>query len=65
MPFDPNSPFDPTDPAQWWRLHNLPHILVQPKAPPSTPSGNSAGDDGIDDWFVPEADGFPSQSGKS
>jgi hypothetical protein len=59
MPFDPNSPFDPTDPAQWWRLRNLPHILVQPNAPPNPASGN-AEDDGLpDDWFVPEADGFP------
>jgi hypothetical protein len=60
MPFDPNSPFDPTDPAQWWRLQNLPHILVRPSPPPGTPTGNSAGDDGLpDDWFVPEEDGFP------
>jgi hypothetical protein len=59
MPFDPNSPFDLTDPAQWWRLHSLPHILVQPNPPPSAPSGNPAGDDGPDDWFVPEEDGFP------
>jgi hypothetical protein len=56
---DPNSPFDPSDPSQWWRLQNLPHILVQPNPPPGTPSGNSAGDDGPDDWFVPEEDGFP------
>jgi hypothetical protein len=59
MPFDPNSPFDPTDPAQWWRLQNLPHILVQPNAPP-TPAPGNAEDDGLpNDWFVPEADGFP------
>jgi hypothetical protein len=59
MPFDPSSPFDPTDPAQWWRLRNLPHILVKPNAPPGMPSGSAAGDDGPDDWFVPEEDGFP------
>ena len=59
MPFDPNSPFDPTDPAQWWRLQNLPQILVQPNAPPSPASGKLE-DDGLpNDWFVPEADGFP------
>jgi hypothetical protein len=59
MPFDPNSAFDPTDPSQWWRLRDLSQIPVQPKAPPRPPSGNSAGDDGPDDWFVPEADGYP------
>jgi hypothetical protein len=32
----------------------LPHILVQPNAPPSRASGNPAGTDGIDDWFVPK-----------
>ena len=59
MPFDPNSPFDSTDPSQWWRLQNLPHILVQPNAPPNAASGGTE-DDGLpNDWFVPEADGFP------
>jgi A nuclease family of the HNH/ENDO VII superfamily with conserved AHH len=59
MPFDPNSPFDPTDPTQWWRLRNLPHILVQPNAPPN-PTAGGAEDDGLpNDWFVPEHDGYP------
>jgi hypothetical protein len=59
MPFDPNSPFDSTDPSQWWRLQNLPHILIQPNAPPNAASGGTE-DDGLpNDWFVPEADGFP------
>jgi HNH endonuclease len=59
MSFDPYSPFDPTDPSQWWRLQNLPHILVQPKTPPNPASG-AVEDDGLpNDWFVPEADGFP------
>jgi hypothetical protein len=53
MPFDPNSPFGSIDPSQWWRLRTLPHILVQPNAPPNAASGNPAGADGIDDWFVP------------
>jgi hypothetical protein len=66
MPFDPNSPFDPADPAQWWL-----RTLVQPGAPPNPPFGNTAKSGGIDDrsvleddglpndWFVPEADGYP------
>jgi hypothetical protein len=60
MPFDPNYPFDPTDPSQWWQLRNLPRTLVQPNAPPPNgASGNAAESDGIDDWFAPEDDGFP------
>jgi hypothetical protein len=71
MPFDPNSPFDPADPTQRWRLRNLLQTPVQPNAPPYVASGNTAKSDGIDDrsvlqddgfpndWFVPEADGFP------
>jgi hypothetical protein len=66
MPFDPNSPFDPTDPAQWWL-----RTRVQPGAPPNPPFGNTAKsgaidnrsvleDDGLpNDWFVPDADGYP------
>jgi hypothetical protein len=37
----------------------LPHILVQPNAPPNAASGSAAESDGIDDWFIPEDDGFP------
>ena len=51
MPFDPNSPFGPADLSQWWRSLALPR--VQSNAPPSGTSGNPAGADGIDDWFVP------------
>jgi hypothetical protein len=53
MPFDPNAPFVPADPSQWWRTRMLPRILVQPNAPPNEASSNPAGSDGIDDWFVP------------
>jgi hypothetical protein len=53
MPFDPNFPFMPGDPAHWWRTRALPRIIVQPNAPPNAASGNPAGSDGIDDWFVP------------
>jgi hypothetical protein len=53
MPFDPNYPFVPGDPSQWWRTRALPRIIVQPNAPPNAASGNPAGSDGIDDWFVP------------
>jgi hypothetical protein len=53
MPFDPNFPFMPGDPAQWWRTRALPRIIVQPNAPPNAASGNPAGSDGIDDWFMP------------
>jgi hypothetical protein len=59
MPFDPNSPFGPADPSQWWRTRTSPHILVQPNAPPNGASGNPADDDGIDDWFVPPASPKP------
>src|ERR1700720_3517692 len=51
MPFDPNSPFGPADLSQWWRSLTLPR--VQSNAPPNGTSGNPAGADGIDDWFVP------------
>ena len=45
MPFDSDDDaFVPVDPSQWPRILGLPHIVVQPNAPPS---------DGIDDWFVP------------
>jgi len=45
MPFDSNdAAFASVDPSQWSRILGLPHIVVQPNAPPS---------DGIDDWFVP------------
>jgi hypothetical protein len=68
MPFDPNFPFDPTDPSQWWQLRNLLRPSAQPTAPPNTASGTAAQsskidvpeDDGLpNDWFVPEADGYP------
>jgi hypothetical protein len=68
MPFDPNSPFDPADPAQWWQLRTLPRISIQPTAPPNAASGSATqsnrigvpDDDGLpNDWFVPEADGYP------
>jgi hypothetical protein len=68
MLFDPNSPFDPTDPSQLWRLRNLPRTPVQPTAPPNAASGSAAESNGINvpeddglpnDWFAPEADGFP------
>ena len=36
----------------------LPHIIVHPKSP-NAPPDNPAGADGIDDWFVPPADGYP------
>ena len=36
----------------------LPHIIVHPKSP-NAPPDNPAGADGIDDWFVPTADGYP------
>jgi hypothetical protein len=51
--FDPDAPFVPADPSQWWRTRALPRIIVQPNAPPNGASGNPAGSDGIDDWFVP------------
>ena len=45
MPFDSDDDaFVPVDRSQWPRIFGLPHIVVQPNAPPS---------DGIDDWFVP------------
>jgi len=53
MPFDPNFPFVPADPSQWWRTRALPRIIVQPNAPPNAASGNPAGLDGIDDWLSP------------
>ena len=49
MPIDPQSPFDPNDPAQWARIRALPHIVIHPKPPPDAPPP----DDGIDDWFAP------------
>ena len=36
----------------------LPRIIVRPE-PPNAPPENPAGVDGIDDWFVPTADGYP------
>jgi hypothetical protein len=59
MPFDPEDTFIPADPAQWPRVGGVPRIVVHPNAPPNATSGNTAGDDEIDDWFVPEDDGFP------
>ncbi len=63
MPSDPDFPFAPADPSQWRPTRALPHILVQPNAPPNAGSTNPAGSDGIDDWFVPtpglSEDGFP------
>ena len=63
MPSDPDFPFAPADPSQWRQTRALPHILVQPNAPPNAGSTNPAGSDGIDDWFVPtpglSQDGFP------
>ncbi len=63
MPSDPDFPFAPADPSQWWQTRALPHILVQPNAPANAGSTNPAGSDGIDDWFVPtpglSQDGFP------
>ncbi len=53
MPFDPDFPFAPADPWQWWRTLTLPRIIVQPNAPANGASGNPAGSDGIDDWIVP------------
>jgi hypothetical protein len=49
MPFDPDSPFGPADPSQWWQSGVLPRVIVHPKPPPNAP----AFDNGIDDWFVP------------
>jgi hypothetical protein len=69
MPFDPNFPFYPADPSQWWQLRNLLRPSAQPTAPPNAASGTAAQstridvpeDDGLpNDWFVPEADGYPS-----
>jgi hypothetical protein len=68
MPFDPNFPFDPADPSQWWQLRNLLQPSAQPTAPPNAASGTAAQSSRIDvpeadglpnDWFVPEADGYP------
>jgi len=53
MPFDPNSPFVPADPSQWWQTRALPRIVVRPNAPLNGASGNPASSDGINDWFVP------------
>jgi hypothetical protein len=50
MPYDPA--FPPDDPWQWWRTHAQPRFL-QPNAPANGASGDPAGADGIDDWFVP------------
>jgi hypothetical protein len=36
----------------------LPRIIVHPISP-NAPPDNPAGADGIDDWFVPTADGYP------
>jgi hypothetical protein len=55
MPFDPDFPFAPANPSQWWQTRALPHILVQPNAPANEGSTNPADSDGIDDWFVPFA----------
>ena len=45
MPFDSDDDaFVPVDPSQWPRIFGLPHIVVQPDAPPPN---------GIDDWVVP------------
>jgi hypothetical protein len=64
MPFDPNSPFDPADPWQWWRTRILPHILVQPNAPPNAVSGQAPNPTNLPNGsLVPagalEDDGFP------
>jgi hypothetical protein len=57
MPFDPDSPFVPADPSQWWRTRTLPRIIVQPNAPANGASGNpgqaTRTTDYPDDWFVP------------
>jgi hypothetical protein len=53
MPFDPNLPFDPTVPSQWWWARMLPRNLAQPNAPPNGVPGSSLAPDGIDDWIVP------------
>ena len=56
MPIDPQEGIDdwfvPADPSQW-QSRGLPRIIVHPKPPPTGPSDNPAGADGIDDWFVP------------
>jgi hypothetical protein len=63
MPINPDFPFLPADPSQWWQARGLPHILVQPNAPPNAGSTDPSGSDGIDDWFVPtpalDPDGLP------
>jgi hypothetical protein len=59
MPFDPT--FPPDDPWQWWRTHAQPRFL-QPNAPANGDSGDPAGADGIDDWFVPGQPPMPADS---
>jgi hypothetical protein len=59
MPFDPNFPFDPADPSQWWRTRILPRNFVQPSAPSNGALGNPAGTDGMDDWIAPRQAPIP------
>jgi hypothetical protein len=68
MPFDPNSPFDPSDPLRWWQLSKLPPVSGPTNAVPNAASGAAVESKGVDvpdddglpnDWFVPEADGYP------
>jgi hypothetical protein len=64
MPFDPSSPFDPTDPWRWWQTHILPHILVQPNAPLNAGPGQASNPTSLPNGsLVPagalEDDGFP------
>jgi hypothetical protein len=53
MPFDPNFPFGPANPSQWWHTLDLLRNFVQSNSPASGVSGQTAGANGIDDWFVP------------
>ena len=46
------------DPFAAARTDAPPHIIVRPKSP-NGPPDNPADADGIDDWFVPTADGYP------
>jgi hypothetical protein len=59
MPYDPA--FSPDDPWQWWRTRAQPRFL-QPNAPANGASGDPAGADGIDDWFVPGQPPKPADS---
>jgi hypothetical protein len=68
MPFDPENPFWPADPSQWWQAGALPRIIVHPKPPPNSPAADGIDDwllpgkasDGPDDWYVPAPSATPS-----